>query len=42
MIPPPRPMSAPHGWEWFDGVRGDESFQARLEKIKALTEAAKH
>ena len=31
-------MTAPHGWEWFNGIREDERFQAAVERAKALME----
>lgn len=29
-------LTRPHGWEWFDGVRGEERFQAVVERAKAI------
>ncbi len=31
-------MTAPHGWEWFNGVREDERFKKAVERAKALME----
>ncbi|MBQ7930949.1 MAG: hypothetical protein IJ334_08050, partial [Clostridia bacterium] len=32
-------MTAPRGWEWFNGIREDERFKAAIERAKALMEA---
>ena len=31
-------MTAPRGWEWFNGIREDERFKAAIERAKALME----
>lgn len=31
-------MTAPHGWEWFDGVRNEPRFKQILEKVLEITE----
>ncbi|MBR5869999.1 MAG: hypothetical protein IKZ09_03100 [Clostridia bacterium] len=31
-------MTAKHGWEWFDGVRGEDRFKAYLPRAQAMTE----
>ena len=30
-------MTAPHGWEWFDGPRGEDRFKAAIEVARNLT-----
>ncbi len=30
-------MTAPHGWEWFDGVRNQDRFKQILEKVLEIT-----
>lgn len=31
-------MTAPHGWEWFDSVRGEDRFKKYVEWARKLTE----
>ena len=31
-------MTAPHGWEWFNGVRNEERFKAAIERARKLME----
>ena len=31
-------MTAKQGWEWFNGVRGEERFKSYIPRAKALTE----
>ncbi|MBE6598282.1 MAG: RNA polymerase sigma factor [Ruminococcaceae bacterium] len=33
-----RGMTAPHGWEWFNPVRGEEKFKEYVARAKKLTE----
>ncbi|MBQ8369950.1 MAG: helix-turn-helix domain-containing protein [Clostridia bacterium] len=33
-----RAMTAPHGWEWFNGVRDDERFKSAIERARILAE----
>ncbi|MCH5183984.1 MAG: sigma-70 family RNA polymerase sigma factor [Oscillospiraceae bacterium] len=32
-------LTAPHGWEWFDGVRKEERYQQIVERAKKLMES---
>ena len=29
-------LTATHGWEWFDSVRGEERYKAAIERAKEL------
>ena len=31
-------MTAPRGWEWFNGIREDERFKAAIERARILME----
>ena len=34
------PLTAPHGWEWFDSIRSDPRFDAYVQRVKVLFEPA--
>lgn len=35
-------LTAPHGWEWFDGVRNEERYQADVERAQQLHSIIQH
>ena len=33
-----RALTAAHGWEWFNGVRGEDRFKEAIERAQALAQ----